>query len=77
MDLQNKVALITGGKRIGIVVAEELAARGVDVALGYARSRAEADEAAGPRARGGPARPRSAGRPDQFPTRARRWSPRR
>ena len=47
MDLQNKVALITGGKRIGIVVAEALAARGVDVALGYARSRDEADEAAG------------------------------
>lgn len=46
MDLQNKVALITGGKRIGLVVAAELAARGVDVALGYARSRAEAEQGA-------------------------------
>ncbi len=46
MDLTNKVALITGGKRIGLVVARELAARGVDVALSYARSKAEAEEAA-------------------------------
>ncbi len=46
MDLQNKIALITGGKRIGAVVAEGLAARGVDVALSYARSQAEAMEAA-------------------------------
>jgi len=44
--LTQKVALITGGKRIGAVVARELAARGVDVALTYARSRAEADETA-------------------------------
>ena len=47
MHLTNKVALITGGKRIGLVVARELAARGVDVALSYAHSKAEADEAAG------------------------------
>ncbi len=46
MDLQNKVALITGGKRIGLVVARELAAHGVDVAISYARSKAEADQAA-------------------------------
>ena len=46
MQLTDKVALITGGRRIGAVVARELAARGVDVALGYARSRAEADAAA-------------------------------
>ena len=46
MELQDKVALITGGKRIGLVVAAELAARGVDVALSYARSRAEAEQAA-------------------------------
>ena len=46
MNLTNKVALITGGKRIGLVVARELAARGVDVALSYARSKAEAEEAA-------------------------------
>jgi NAD(P)-dependent dehydrogenase (short-subunit alcohol dehydrogenase family) len=44
--LSGKVALITGGKRIGAVVARELAARGVDVALSYARSRAEAEHAA-------------------------------
>jgi NAD(P)-dependent dehydrogenase (short-subunit alcohol dehydrogenase family) len=46
MDLRDKVALITGGKRIGVVIAEELARRGADVALSYARSRAEAEEAA-------------------------------
>jgi NAD(P)-dependent dehydrogenase (short-subunit alcohol dehydrogenase family) len=45
MDLTNKVALITGGKRIGLIVAEALAGRGVDVALTYARSRAEAEQA--------------------------------
>jgi NAD(P)-dependent dehydrogenase (short-subunit alcohol dehydrogenase family) len=46
LDLLNKVALITGGKRIGLVVARELSARGVDVAVSYARSRAEAEQAA-------------------------------
>ena len=46
MDLTDKVALITGGKRIGLVVAEQLALRGADVALGYARSRPAAEEAA-------------------------------
>jgi NAD(P)-dependent dehydrogenase (short-subunit alcohol dehydrogenase family) len=46
MLLTDKSALITGGKRIGAVVARELAARGVDVALTYARSKAEADQAA-------------------------------
>jgi NAD(P)-dependent dehydrogenase (short-subunit alcohol dehydrogenase family) len=46
VDLSNKVALITGGKRIGLVVARELAARGVDVAVSYARSKTEADLAA-------------------------------
>ena len=46
MVLTDKVALITGGKRIGAVVAIELAARGVDIALSYARSRAEAEQAA-------------------------------
>ena len=46
MTLTDKVALITGGKRIGLVVARELAARGVDVALSYARSKAEAEQAA-------------------------------
>src|SRR3989441_10378562 len=46
MELSGKVALITGGKRIGQVVAGELAARGVDIALSYARSRTEAERAA-------------------------------
>jgi NAD(P)-dependent dehydrogenase (short-subunit alcohol dehydrogenase family) len=45
VDLKDKVALITGGKRIGLVVAGELAARGVDVVLSYSRSRAEAEQA--------------------------------
>jgi NAD(P)-dependent dehydrogenase (short-subunit alcohol dehydrogenase family) len=45
VNLTGKAALITGGKRIGLVVARELAARGVDVAVSYARSKTEADEA--------------------------------
>jgi len=44
--LTDKIALITGGKRIGQVVAGELAARGADVATSYARSREEAEAAA-------------------------------
>ena len=47
MTLPDKVALITGGKRIGLVVARELAARGVDVAASYARSKTEAEQMAG------------------------------
>ena len=46
MDLSNKAALITGGKRIGSVVAIELAKRGVDIALSYNRSRSEAEQTA-------------------------------
>jgi NAD(P)-dependent dehydrogenase (short-subunit alcohol dehydrogenase family) len=46
VQLTDKVALITGAKRIGAVVGRELAARGADVAFGYARSKAEADQAA-------------------------------
>src|SRR5262245_55746661 len=45
MNLPGRVALLTGAKRIGAVVAEQLAMRGVDVAICYARSRAEADAA--------------------------------
>ena len=44
MDAKGKVALITGGKRIGAVVATTLARAGVDVALVYNRSLAEAAE---------------------------------
>jgi NAD(P)-dependent dehydrogenase (short-subunit alcohol dehydrogenase family) len=44
--LDNTVALITGGRRIGRVVAEALAAKGADIALGYARSRTDAEAAA-------------------------------
>jgi NAD(P)-dependent dehydrogenase (short-subunit alcohol dehydrogenase family) len=53
MNLTNRIALITGGKRIGLVVAEELAQLGVDVALSYGRSRAEAEDGAARVARAG------------------------
>jgi NAD(P)-dependent dehydrogenase (short-subunit alcohol dehydrogenase family) len=46
LQLTDAVVLITGAKRIGAVVGRELAARGADVAFGYARSKAEADQAA-------------------------------
>lgn len=46
MELTDRVVLITGGKRIGAVVATELAKRGADVALVYRASRAEAEETA-------------------------------
>jgi NAD(P)-dependent dehydrogenase (short-subunit alcohol dehydrogenase family) len=44
MTPHGKVALITGGKRIGAVVATTLAKDGVDIALVYNRSLAEAAE---------------------------------
>jgi NAD(P)-dependent dehydrogenase (short-subunit alcohol dehydrogenase family) len=46
MDLTGRVALITGGKRIGAVVAATLAKGGADIALVFNRSRPEADETA-------------------------------
>lgn len=46
MDLTNRAAVITGGKRIGAAVAIELARQGVDIALCYNRSRDEADRTA-------------------------------
>jgi NAD(P)-dependent dehydrogenase (short-subunit alcohol dehydrogenase family) len=46
MDLTNRAALVTGGKRIGAVVALELARRGADVGLCYNRSRDEAEATA-------------------------------
>jgi NAD(P)-dependent dehydrogenase (short-subunit alcohol dehydrogenase family) len=44
MDLSNKVAVVTGGKRIGQAVAGALAARGVDLVLTYRTSKEEALE---------------------------------
>jgi NAD(P)-dependent dehydrogenase (short-subunit alcohol dehydrogenase family) len=46
MDLKGKVALVTGAKRIGSVVAGELAAHGADVAISYGRSKTEAESTA-------------------------------
>jgi NAD(P)-dependent dehydrogenase (short-subunit alcohol dehydrogenase family) len=46
MQLTDRVALLTGTKRIGGVVAAALGARGADVALVYNRSKDEAEEAA-------------------------------
>ncbi len=42
MDLRDKVAVITGGKRIGQVVARELARHGMDLVLSYRGSLEEA-----------------------------------
>jgi NAD(P)-dependent dehydrogenase (short-subunit alcohol dehydrogenase family) len=44
MNLTNRVALVTGAKRVGAVVATELARAGADVAVCYGRSQAEALE---------------------------------
>ena len=44
MDLTNRVVIITGGKRIGRVVAGRLAERGADLVLSYRGSKAEADD---------------------------------
>ena len=46
MELIDRVALITGGRRIGAVVAIELARKGAHVAVVYRASRAEAEETA-------------------------------
>jgi 3-oxoacyl-[acyl-carrier protein] reductase len=46
MELDGRVTLITGGKRIGAVVATELARSGSDVALVYHTSITEAEETA-------------------------------
>jgi NAD(P)-dependent dehydrogenase (short-subunit alcohol dehydrogenase family) len=53
MEIAGRAVLITGGKRVGAAVAADLASAGADVALVYARSRAEAaSSAADVRARG-------------------------
>jgi NAD(P)-dependent dehydrogenase (short-subunit alcohol dehydrogenase family) len=44
MQLESRVVLITGAKRVGAVLARDVAARGGDVVVTYNRSRAEADE---------------------------------
>lgn len=44
MDLSGRVAIITGGKRIGRVVAQALAGRGMDLVLSYRGSKQEADD---------------------------------
>ncbi|HET6319927.1 MAG TPA: SDR family oxidoreductase [Chloroflexota bacterium] len=46
MELRDKVAIVTGGKRIGRVVARALADRGMDLVLSYRGSRLEAEETA-------------------------------
>ena len=44
MELRGKVAIITGGKRIGRDVAQMLALRGMDLVLSYRGSKQEADD---------------------------------
>jgi NAD(P)-dependent dehydrogenase (short-subunit alcohol dehydrogenase family) len=44
MNLENRVVIITGGKRIGRIVAQQLADRGADIALSYRGSKAEAEQ---------------------------------
>jgi len=44
MDLSNRVVLITGARRIGGVLARELAAGGADIAVSYRSSHVEADD---------------------------------
>ena len=46
MDPKGKVALVTGGARIGQVVAHSLAERGCDLALIYRGSREAAEASA-------------------------------
>ena len=46
MELSGRVALVTGGKRIGSVVAVEMARQGADIGLCYNRSRAETEKTA-------------------------------
>ena len=43
MDLNNRVVIITGGKRIGRIVAQQLAERGADLVLSYRGSKSAAE----------------------------------
>jgi NAD(P)-dependent dehydrogenase (short-subunit alcohol dehydrogenase family) len=82
MEIKDKVALITGTRRIGSVVAMELARRGADVVLGYNRSQEEAEAAPWIRTSGGGhvdtggclkgCRGSESGRPGDWPVRADR-----
>ena len=45
-DLTGQGVLITGGKRIGAAIAQTLASRGMQIALSFNRSRAEAESVA-------------------------------
>jgi NAD(P)-dependent dehydrogenase (short-subunit alcohol dehydrogenase family) len=47
VHLHDRAVLITGGKRIGAAIAQDLARRGMHVALSYNRSRDEAEAVAG------------------------------
>jgi NAD(P)-dependent dehydrogenase (short-subunit alcohol dehydrogenase family) len=44
LELQGLGVLITGGRRIGAAIADEVAARGADLAIAYNRSKREAEE---------------------------------
>ena len=44
MNLENRVVIITGGKRIGRVVAQQLAERAADIVLSYRGSKAESEQ---------------------------------
>jgi NAD(P)-dependent dehydrogenase (short-subunit alcohol dehydrogenase family) len=46
MNLGNRVVIITGGKRIGRIVAQQLANRGADIVLSYRGSQTEAEQTA-------------------------------
>jgi len=47
MDLKERVVVITGGKRIGRIVAQEAAARGANLVLSYRGSKLEAEDTVG------------------------------
>jgi NAD(P)-dependent dehydrogenase (short-subunit alcohol dehydrogenase family) len=47
MNLENRVVIITGGKRIGRVVAQQLADRGANIVLSYRGSKTEAEQTVG------------------------------
>jgi NAD(P)-dependent dehydrogenase (short-subunit alcohol dehydrogenase family) len=44
MNLENRVVIVTGGKRIGRIVAQQLAMRGADLVLSYRGSKGEAED---------------------------------